>query len=392
VAEEIRRLGAHTVVAYGDLPPAVAGALDRTVTTIGPEQAIALAPVERAAPPAGAVVLAERGDLVASAALATVHAAGYPVLAADRGDPRAQDARATLTQLQPSQVIAVGRRAVFPSAETVAGLVRTALGGTELPGGGQVMFPGRRLVAIYGHPGDTNLGILGEQPVDASVNRAHQYAAAYKDISPEPVVPAVEVITTVAAADAGADGDFSSESSLDHIRPWIEAAAAKGAYVVLDLQPGYTDFLTQAQRYEEFLVQPHVGLALDPEWRLAPGQRHLVDIGSVSAQEVNATATWLAGLVRDHALPQKLLIVHQFRLDMIRDRGRIAVPPELAVMFQMDGLGTQDQKLDTWAAVTKGGPPGAWFGWKNFHDEDLPLRSPAQTVALEPSPLFISYQ
>jgi hypothetical protein len=61
-------------------------------------------------------------------------------------------------------------------------------------------------------------------------------------------------------------------------------------------------------------------------------------------------------------------------------------------MFQMDGLGTQDQKLDTWAAVTKGGPAGAWFGWKNFHDEDLPLRSPAQTVALEPSPLFISYQ
>jgi hypothetical protein len=392
VAEEIRRLGAHTVVAYGDLPPAVAGALDGTVTTIGPEQAATLAPVERAAPPAGAVVLAERGDLVASAALATVHAAGYPVLALDRGDPRAQGARATLSQLQPSQVIAVGRRAVFPSAETVAGLVHTALGGTELPGGGQVMFPGRRLVAIYGHPGDTNLGILGEQAVDASVNRAHQYAAAYKDVSPEPVVPVVEIITTVAAADAGADGDFSSESSLDHIRPWIEAAAAKGVYVVLDLQPGYTDFLTQAQRYEEFLVQPHVGLALDPEWRLAPGQRHLVDIGSVSAQEVNATATWLAGLVRDHALPQKLLIVHQFRLDMIRDRGRIAIPPELAVMFQMDGLGTQDQKLDTWAAVTKGGPAGAWFGWKNFHDEDLPLRSPAQTVALEPSPLFISYQ
>ena len=43
-------------------------------------------------------------------------------------------------------------------------------------------------------------------------------------------------------------------------------------YVVLDLQPGYTDFLAQAQRYEEFLAQPHVGLALDPEWRLAPGR------------------------------------------------------------------------------------------------------------------------
>ena len=39
-------------------------------------------------------------------------------------------------------------------------------------------------------------------------------------------------------------------------------------YVVLDLQPGRTDFLTQAKRYEPLLALPHVGLALDPEWRL----------------------------------------------------------------------------------------------------------------------------
>jgi hypothetical protein len=32
------------------------------------------------------------------------------------------------------------------------------------------------------------------------------------------------------------------------------------------------------------------------------------------------------------------------------------------------------------------------FGWKNFYDEDLPLRSPAATLSLEPSPRYISYQ
>ena len=133
-----------------------------------------------------------------------------------------------------------------------------------------MLFPGRRLVAIYGHPGDSNLGVLGEQPVDAALQRAGEVAAGYDAVSEEPVVPTLEIITTVASSEAGADGDYSSESSLDHIRPWVDAAGAAGFYVVLDLQPGHTDFLTQAMRYEELLAFPHVGLALDPEWRLAP--------------------------------------------------------------------------------------------------------------------------
>ena len=139
-----------------------------------------------------------------------------------------------------------------------------------LPGGGDVLFPGRRLVAIYGHPGDSNLGVLGEQPVDAALQRAGEVAASYVAVSEEPFIPTFEIITTVVSAEAGADGDYSSESSLDHIRPWVDAAGAAGFYVALDLQPGHTDFLTQAMRYEELLALPHVGLALDPESRLAP--------------------------------------------------------------------------------------------------------------------------
>ena len=255
-----------------------------------------------------------------------------------------------------------------------------------------MLFPGRRLVAIYGHPGDDNLGVLGEQPADAAVQRAREIAAGYYGVSPELVIPTFEIITTVASSEAGTDGDYSLESTLDHVRPWVDAAAAAGFYVVLDLQPGYTDFLTQAKRYEQLLVQPHVGLALDPEWRLAPGERHLHDIGQVSADEVNQVATWLAELTRRHALPQKLLLLHQFRVDMLPDRLAVQVHPELALVVQMDGLGPQEVKLETWRAITAGGPAGVQFGWKNFYDEDTPVRSPADTVALVPSPVYISYQ
>jgi hypothetical protein len=262
----------------------------------------------------------------------------------------------------------------------------------QLPGGGSTLFPGRLLVAIYGHPGDENLGVLGEQPVDAAVQRARDVAGRYTGISSGLVIPTFEIIATVASSEPGADGDYSSESSLDHLRPWVDAAEAAGFYVVLDLQPGYTDFLTQARRYEELLVRPHVGLALDPEWRLAPGERHLRDIGQATAAEVNAVAAWLAELTRQHHLPQKLLLLHQFRIDMLPDRANIRVEPQLALVVQMDGLGTQDVKLETWGAITVAAPAGTHFGWKNFYDEDSPIRSPAETLALVPSPVYISYQ
>ena len=45
-----------------------------------------------------------------------------------------------------------------------------------------------------------------------------------------------------------------------------------GFYVVLDLQPGRASLLDQARTYEPLLAMPNVGLALDAEWKLQPGQ------------------------------------------------------------------------------------------------------------------------
>ena len=41
----------------------------------------------------------------------------------------------------------------------------------ELIGGGTKLFPDRRFVALYGHPGTPGLGALGEQGPEASVAR-----------------------------------------------------------------------------------------------------------------------------------------------------------------------------------------------------------------------------
>jgi hypothetical protein len=326
------------------------------------------------------------------AATATARASGARTLVVGGTDPRADhDAIVALAEAPPGQVMALGPG--FGPPDVLRRRVDVAATGVELPGGGQVVYPGRHMVALYGHPGTAALGVLGEQPVDGSIARAAELAAQYQPLVDAPVIPAFEIIATVASGSAGGDGNFSNETAIAELRPWVDAAREAGVYVVLDLQPGRTDFLTQARLYQELLAEPHVGLALDPEWRLGPNQRHLTQIGSVTAAEVNGVISWLADFTRQHKLPQKLLLLHQFQVRMISERQGVDTSrDELAVLIHADGFGTPGQKFDTWNALHVSPPPRVWWGWKNFIDEDQPTFNPAETMAISPRPLFVSYQ
>ncbi len=340
----------------------------------------------------GTVVLVPGSD-DAVAAVATARAAGAQVVVLDGTDPRASEAaRAALSGGGAGSVIALG-----PELAAEDGLewkLETAATGTELPGGGQLLFPGRMMVALYGHQGTGALGVLGEQPVDAAVQRARDTAAPYEALVDTPVVPAFEIIVTVASEFAGPDGNYSTESTVDEVRPWVEAAGEAGLYVVLDLQPGRTDFVTQAELYRPLLELPYVGLALDPEWRLGPGEVHLTQIGSVGIEEVNRVVAWLADLTREKSLPQKLLVLHQFRIDMLPGLERLdTARDELGIMIHADGQGPQASKQATWQALHGNAPPGLSWGWKNFYDEDVPMLTPQQTIEqVVPRPELVTYQ
>jgi hypothetical protein len=87
------------------------------------------------------------------------------------------------------------------------------------------------------------------------------------------------------------------------------------------------------------------------------------------------------------------MLLHQFQLQMISDRGLVDTSrDELAVLIHADGFGTPGQKIDTWNAMHTAPPPRVWWGWKNFIDEDRPTFSPSETYAITPSPVFVSYQ
>lgn len=340
------------------------------------------------------VVLVSGDDDAALAAVGTARAAGARVVVLDGTDPRgSESARQALADESTEAVLALG--AGLADEHGLDWKVETAATGTQLPGGGQLLFPGRMLVALYGHPGTGALGVLGEQPLDGAIQRAREHAAPFEPLAGDRVVvPAFEIIATVASSAPGADGDYSAEADVEVLRPWVEAAGEAGLYVVLDLQPGRTDFVTQAERYRSLLELPHVGLALDPEWRLGPDEVHLTQIGSVGVEEVNRVVTWLADLTRDARLPQKLLVLHQFRLDMLPGREFVDTSrDELSVMVHADGQGSQGDKQATWSRLHENAPEALTWGWKNFYDEDAPMLTPEQTMEqVQPAPDLVTYQ
>jgi hypothetical protein len=393
---EIQRLAPATLVTFGAAAKAWAQkeaafvSPGATVESADPAGAIDLTEIAPVQPLAGLTVLA-KDTSTSAAAIAVARASGARVLVMKGSDPRGDGAAIKALHDQPADhVVAIG--SAFGPAERLRARVATAATGVTLPGGGQLLFPGHRMIALYGHPGDGGLGVLGEQGVTAAVARAKRVAASYEPYLGG-VVPAFEIITTVASSSAGSDGDYSRESSVASLKPWVDAARKAGVYVMLDLQPGRTDFLTQAKRYEKLLLEPHVGLALDPEWRLKKDQVHLEQIGSVSSAEINRTGEWLAQLTREHHLPQKIFMVHQFTLKMIGSRSALKTNyDELAVVIHADGFGSRGAKFNTWNALHVDAPKNIDWGWKNFYDEDKPTFTPKQTSAVRPTPVFISYQ
>ncbi|MCW3007067.1 MAG: hypothetical protein JWP17_1693 [Solirubrobacterales bacterium] len=261
----------------------------------------------------------------------------------------------------------------------------------QLPRGGRTILPGHRVIAYYGNPKDAELGILGiGTPTRAGIRLA-AVAKRYQTIGTVPTLPAMELIATVADGVPGDSGAYRTRSDDATIRRYLRAARRMKALLILDIQPGRSDFLQESVHLAKWLRQPDVSLALDPEWRVdapkVPGQV----FGSVTAREVNAVSFWLAGIVAKHRLPQKLLLIHRFTPSMIVDQDQVKQRAGLAVTINVDGFGDQPNKKVKYRQLAV--PDGPFFnGFKLFHKEDTDLMTPRQVVRLRPSPNVVVYE
>ena len=262
-------------------------------------------------------------------------------------------------------------------------------GPLELPRGGRSIFPEHRVVAYYGAPQSEELGALGIGTPASAVARLERQARPYRRPH-RPVLPALELIASVANRDAGKDGRYRTRQPDAVIRRYLKAARRAKALLLLDIQPGASDFSTEARWLERWLREPDVGLALDPEWRVAPGQVPGEVIGRVDSAEVNTVTDWLSRIVREGGLPEKLVVIHQFTDDMVDDT-TLEARDGLQIVLNADGFGTAPVKKSKYDAFTRRAP-GFEPGLKLFYKEDVGLMTPRAVLRLRPPPDFVVYE
>ena len=259
----------------------------------------------------------------------------------------------------------------------------------RLPGS---LLPGCRVVAYYGNPMSKRMGILGEIKPDSMLARLAKQAAAYAVVDTgRPVLPALELIATVAQAGPGKSGLYRArmpDTLIARVMGWAEA---HHYLVILDIQTGRSTMAAEMVPLMKYLAKPYVHLGLDPEFSI--GSKHVPGkiIGRIDATDVNAVSAVLANLVDSLKLPPKMLIVHRFTTPMLSNHQKIKLDPRVQIVIDMDGFGAPHLKYGSYKAYVHDRPV-QYAGFKLFYKNDKPMLTPEQVLEMDPVPLFIMYQ
>lgn len=264
----------------------------------------------------------------------------------------------------------------------------------ELPRGGRKIFPNYRLVGFCGTPGAPELGALqGNFPKEVKALEAH--AAPYAN-SRRPLLPVFELIAVVVQSGAGPDGKYRRRVDDSIVDQYLREARKLKALLLLNIQPGQSDFLTEVKTFESYLHEPDVGVALDPEWAMKPKQRPGASWGQTTGGAINDVAAFLSGLVEAGNLPEKVLVFHEVVREVVKDEYSVRSYPGVVVVKSVDGLGFAHNKVATYGNLMERTPAGVHPGFKLFFDEDTRngshLMSAKQVLALRPQPEYVMYE
>lgn len=246
---------------------------------------------------------------------------------------------------------------------------------------------------MYGYPGIPVMGALGTYDPPTAAAEVARLAAEWDAANGDRgAVGALHLITSVAQPYPMADGSYLGRLGEAEIAAYVEAARASGVLLILDLQIGMADPLTEVQRLRPFLLEPFVHVALDPEFAMqrkggAPGEK----IGSLHSSDVNRFAHELAEVVRAHHLPPKRLVLHQFRQDMLTGTDGYEDVEGVLRTVDMDGWGAQGVKLDGYMQYALA-PYAQRPAIKLFWEWDEPLLTIEQLLALPRIPDIVIYQ
>lgn len=149
---------------------------------------------------------------------------------------------------------------------------------------------------------------------------------------------------------------------------------------------------------------PFTELALDTEFHFpntpagyAEAENYPCCLGWMDASEINWAANELVAISRQHHLPRKVLVIHQWDPSVIHQKDQIRLNPDVSLVVQSDGWGATSYKIGNYATFVQQSMV-EYGGYKLFlphagdSQSDVPLQTPQQVLQLFPQPLFISYQ
>jgi hypothetical protein len=260
------------------------------------------------------------------------------------------------------------------------------------------ILPCSRIVAYYGHPNSTRMGILGEYPKDEMLRRLRERVAEWERADPAtPVIPALHMVAVVAQGEPGTSGHYRTITQDKRVQDVYDWAREVNGVFFVDIQVGTDQLRNILPRFEWILQNPDVHVGVDPEFMMKDGSVPGRRIGTMDAADINYAIDYLAEVVNKYDLPPKVLVIHRFTQRMVTNYGQIRLRPEVQVVMHMDGHGRMQGpmlKYDTYSHFIVR-EPVQFAGWKNFYKHDNEkgvMPTAADLMRLHPLPLYLQYQ
>jgi hypothetical protein len=243
-------------------------------------------------------------------------------------------------------------------------------------------------LTYYGRPHVPVMGILGEHDLDELTKLLAAQARRYDQANGPllKVMPAYHLVYGMATRAPGEDGSHLVYMSDEETLAYIDRAEKEGFGVILDVQVGARTPVSATAVAFPFLKYEHVQLAVDPEFALVyPGQSWPGNpIGFVTGEQINDVQRAMeAYLIKNKLAGPRILLVHQFLDEMIRNKEQIDTGfDQVALTISVDGWGPPAGKISKYNDFVN--QESSFSSFKLFYRWDEPLLSARQALGEEP--------
>ncbi|MEM7132132.1 MAG: hypothetical protein AAF702_37850 [Chloroflexota bacterium] len=241
-------------------------------------------------------------------------------------------------------------------------------------------------LTYYGRPNIGVMGILGEYDINTLVRLLRTKANEYDDANGAgiSVMPAFHLVYGMATRAPGVRGDYLNFLSDETVMEYIERAEEEGFAVILDIQIGGLTPVASMRYGFPYLKYPNVHLAVDPEFALVHPDQAVPGnpIGYVTAEQVNQVqAAMFQHMIINGIRDRKILLVHQFLDEMIRDKEDLDHSYPIDLTISVDGWGGPGGKISKYNIFVD--KSDEFSSFKLFYGWDVPLLTPSQALGLE---------